>query len=92
MIECWSYTRRYPPVFSDPNSSAEYFKPFPKKLWTYYDTGLKGKYRWTTLCVNNMIHYAQESGWEFNFITDENYTKPFTPETAARVEKVFKQI
>jgi hypothetical protein len=39
-----------------------------------------------------MIHYAQESGWEFNFITDENYTKPFTPETAARVEKVFKQI
>lgn len=39
-----------------------------------------------------MIHYARESGWEFNLITDENYTKPFTPETAFRVERVFKQM
>lgn len=89
-IECWSYTRRYPPVYSDPNSSAELFTPFPKKLWTYYDRGLKG-YKWTTFCVNNMIHYARESGWEFNFLTDENYTKAFSTEAAARIGKIFKK-
>ena len=49
--------------------------PFPKILWAFWDNGLDNVGLFTKLCVNNMIHYANKSNWEFRFLTKENATK-----------------
>ena len=43
---------------------------FPRLLWTYWDKGYPGMSMITKMCVGNMAHFAQESGWEFRFLTD----------------------
>jgi len=58
---------------SPPTPQSE-FKEFPKILWTYWDKGLDNAKLWTKLCLNNLRHFSQMSGFELRFLTDQNYT------------------
>ena len=42
---------------------------FTKILWVFWDKGDQLSL-FTHLCVNNMRHFANISGWEFKFLTD----------------------
>ena len=48
----------------------EAIAPFPKVLWTYWDSGEAGMRLFTRLCVCNMAYYAKLSGWEFHLVTE----------------------
>ena len=56
--------------YVSPPSSAEKFVPFPKIIWTSWDSGLDTVKIFTKLCINNMNHFAKLSGFEFRFVTD----------------------
>jgi hypothetical protein len=36
---------------------------FPKILWTYWSSDLRNAPIFTIICINNLIHYAEVSGW-----------------------------
>jgi hypothetical protein len=56
--------------YISPPISAEKFVPFPKIIWTSWDTGLDNAMTFTKLCLNNMNHFAKQSGFELRFVTN----------------------
>ena len=46
----------------------------PKIVWTFWDSGLTSASLFTRMCVNNMQYYTRISGWDFRFLSNQNYT------------------
>lgn len=49
--------------YASPPSPAYKFVPFPKILWTSWDSGLDNVKIFTKLCINNMNHFSKQSGF-----------------------------
>ena len=46
---------------------------FPHKMWIYWnDPNLTNAPLFTQLCINNIRHYAEGSGWELVIINNDN--------------------
>jgi hypothetical protein len=45
--------------YASPPISAEKFVPFPKIIWTSWDSGLDKVHIFTKLCLNNINHFAK---------------------------------
>jgi hypothetical protein len=68
-------------VASEPLGKDDPAKMFPKILWTYWSGDLSTAPIMTQICINNMIHYAAVSGWDFRFVTPSNLTDFLTEES-----------
>jgi hypothetical protein len=64
---------------------------FPKILWTYWDSDLESAPIMTQICINNMRHYAEISGWEFRFVTLSNLTDFLTEESQEKMKRITDQ-
>jgi hypothetical protein len=64
---------------------------FPKILWTYWDSDYASASTMTQICINNMRHYAEVSGWEFRFVTAANLTDFLTEESQAKMKHIIEK-
>jgi hypothetical protein len=65
---------------------------FPKILWTYWDSNLANAPIMTQICINNMIHFAAVSGWEFRLTTSSNLNDFLSEESQTTFKKITENI
>lgn len=72
-----------------PLQASDKFYEIPKILWTFWDSGFDSAKLFTKMCINNMAHYSRISGWEFRFLSNENYTRFLSKESLARLDNMY---
>ncbi len=68
---------------------ADTFYEIPKILWTFWDTGFDSARLFTRMCINNMAYYSNISGWQFRFLSNQNYTNYISEENRNRLDKMY---
>lgn len=71
------------------HSCTDTFYDIPKILWTFWDTGFDSARLFTRMCINNMAHYSTNSGWQFRFLSNHNYTQYISAESLQRLNRMY---
>jgi mannosyltransferase OCH1-like enzyme len=58
---------------------------FPNKLWVFWNSDINKAPIFTQLCVNNIRHYAEISGWELILLNNENIYEYLTSDSSLKI-------
>jgi mannosyltransferase OCH1-like enzyme len=65
---------------------------FPHRMWMFWDTNIEKAPIFIQLCVNNLRHFAEVSGWELILLSNENIFNYLSPETSEKLRDMKSKI
>jgi mannosyltransferase OCH1-like enzyme len=61
---------------------------FPHRMWVYWNSNIEKAPIFVQLCVNNLRHFAEVSGWELIVLSDESVFNFLSPESSEKLRNM----